>query len=101
MLTVTLIVGLVSVLHAEIVVLEVDVAVGEDHSLTDFLPDDARHLISVHFDDRLCHLRNKKPSKSNPQESNGLTLTDSHLDAAGACGRGSQASLGDLREHSE
>jgi len=72
-----LIVGLVSVFHAEIVVLEVDVAVGEDHSLTDLVPDDAGHLVSVHFDHGL-----------------------GHLDATGACGRGSQASLGDLREHS-
>jgi hypothetical protein len=41
----------VTVLHAEVVVLEVDVKVGEDELLTDLLPDDAGHLVAVHLDD--------------------------------------------------
>ena len=46
-----LVVGLVAVLHAEVVVLEVHVDVGVDQLVLDQLPDDARHLIAVHLDD--------------------------------------------------
>ena len=46
-----LVVGLVAVLDAEVVVLEVHVEVGVDQLVLDELPDDARHLIAVHLDD--------------------------------------------------
>src|SRR6185369_13019446 len=46
-----LVVGLVAILHAEVVVFEVHVEVGVDQLVLDELPDDARHLIAVHLDD--------------------------------------------------
>ena len=46
-----LVVGLVAILDAEVVVLEVHVEVGVDQLVLDELPDDARHLIAVHLDD--------------------------------------------------
>lgn len=42
-----LVVGLVTVLEAEIIVLEVDVEEGEDELVLDVLPDDPGHLIAV------------------------------------------------------
>ena len=51
-----LVVGLVAVLEAEIVVLEVDVEVGEDELVLDVLPDDAGHLIAVELDDGVLDL---------------------------------------------
>src|SRR5262249_28041981 len=39
-------------LDAEVVVLQVDVEIGEDETLADHLPDDARHFIAVELDDR-------------------------------------------------
>ncbi|MOA56571.1 hypothetical protein D3C78_1805740 [compost metagenome] len=55
-----LVVGGVAVFHAEVIILEVDVEVGMDQLVLDELPDDARHLVAVEFDDRigdldLCH----------------------------------------------
>lgn len=47
---------LVTVLHAEVVVLEVDVDVRKDELLTDLLPDDAGHLVTVHLDDGVLGL---------------------------------------------
>ena len=48
-----LVVGSVAVLHAQVKVLEVDVQVGEDQFFADHLPDDARHFVAVHFNDRV------------------------------------------------
>ena len=45
-----LVVGLVAMLDAEIVVVEVHVQIGVDQLVLDQLPDDARHLIAVEFD---------------------------------------------------
>ena len=41
----------VAVLHAQVVVVEVDVEVGEDQLVLDQLPDDAGHLVAVEIDD--------------------------------------------------
>src|SRR5690606_5485324 len=46
-----LVLGLVALLDAEVVVLEVHVEVRVDEGLLDGLPDDAGHLIAVEFDD--------------------------------------------------
>jgi hypothetical protein len=46
----------VTVLHAEVVVLEVDVDVRENELLTDLLPDDTSHLITVHLNDGVLGL---------------------------------------------
>ena len=51
-----LVIGGVAILHAEVVVLEVDVEVGQDQSFLDQLPDDARHLVAVEFYNRACDL---------------------------------------------
>lgn len=51
-----LVVGLITVLEAEIVVLEVDVQVGEDELLLDVLPDHTGHLIAVELDDGVLDL---------------------------------------------
>jgi hypothetical protein len=51
-----LVVGGVAVLDAEVVVVELDVEVREDQLVLDELPDDARHLVAVHLDDRVLHL---------------------------------------------
>lgn len=50
------VVGLVSVLEAQVVVLEVDVKVGEDELVLDALPDDAGHLVAVKLDDGVLDL---------------------------------------------
>ena len=51
-----LVVGLVTVLEAEIVVLEVDVEVRVDELVLDVLPDDAGHLVPVELDDGVLDL---------------------------------------------
>ncbi|KAI6763787.1 hypothetical protein HG530_007576 [Fusarium avenaceum] len=51
-----LIVGLVTVLKTEIIVLEVDVEVRVDELVLDDLPDDAGHLITVELDDGVLDL---------------------------------------------
>jgi hypothetical protein len=51
-----LVVGLVTVLKTEIIVLEVDVEVGVDELVLDDLPDDAGHLITVELDDGVLDL---------------------------------------------
>ena len=51
-----LVVGLVAVLEAEVVVLEVDIEVGVDELVLDALPDDASHLIPVELDDGVLDL---------------------------------------------
>src|ERR1700722_14239529 len=48
-----LVVGRVAILDREIVVLEIDVQIGMDKLVANQLPDDARHLIAVEFDDRI------------------------------------------------
>ena len=51
-----LVVGLVAVLDAEVVVVEVDVQVGQDQRFLDELPDDPGHLVAVEFYDRAFDL---------------------------------------------
>src|SRR5690606_33875699 len=51
-----LVVGLVALLDAQVVVLEVDVQVRVDQPLLDELPDDARHLVAIELDDRVGDL---------------------------------------------
>ena len=43
-------------LDAEVVVLEVDIQIGDDQLVLDELPDDSRHLVAVELDDRSRHL---------------------------------------------
>ena len=55
-----LVVRCVSVLDAEVVVLELNIEVRQDERVSDVLPDDARHFVAIEFDDRvhdlnLCH----------------------------------------------
>ena len=51
-----LIVGLVALLHAEVVVLEVHIEVRVDEGVLDGLPDNAGHLVAVKLDDRSFNL---------------------------------------------
>ena len=51
-----LVVGHVAVLDAEVVVEQVDIEIGADQLVLDQLPDDAGHLIAVHFDDGVGNL---------------------------------------------
>jgi hypothetical protein len=51
-----LVVGFVAVLHPEIEILKVHVQIRQDQLLADLLPDDARHLVAVHLDDRILDL---------------------------------------------
>src|SRR5216684_1455225 len=48
-----LVVGLVSRLDPEIVVFQLDIQIREDQFLADRLPDDPRHFVTVHLDDRI------------------------------------------------
>ena len=51
-----LVVGRVAVLDRQVVILQVDVEIGQDQALLDERPDDAGHLVAVHFDDGVCNL---------------------------------------------
>mmetsp|Transcript_33511 Transcript_33511/g.51484 ORF Transcript_33511/g.51484 Transcript_33511/m.51484 type:complete len:253 (+) Transcript_33511:527-1285(+) len=51
-----LIVGLVSLLDAQVEVLDIDVEVGVDESVLDLLPNDSRHFIAVHLNDGVRNL---------------------------------------------
>jgi hypothetical protein len=41
---------------AEVVILEVDVEIGQDQLVLDEVPDDPGHLVAVEFDDRVGYL---------------------------------------------
>lgn len=43
-------------LHAEVVVLKVDVEIREDEAVFDELPDNARHFVAIEFDDGIVNL---------------------------------------------
>ena len=84
-----LVVGLVALLDAEVVVLEVHIEVRVDEGVFDGLPDDARHLVAVEFDDRAfnldlvqwfsCGLCRVSAGDSLPEPSNYLDIeTNSH-----------------------
>ena len=45
-----LVVGCISVLHAEVVVVDLEIQVRQDKRVLDLLPDDSGHLITIHFD---------------------------------------------------
>jgi hypothetical protein len=47
--------GLVAVFNAKVVIEQVHVEIGMDQLVLDELPDNASHLVAVHFDDRICH----------------------------------------------
>jgi hypothetical protein len=51
-----LVIGLIAVLHSEVIVLEVNVEKGENELLLDLVPDDAGHFITVHLDDGVVDL---------------------------------------------
>ena len=51
-----LVVGRVAVLDAEVVIVQVDVEIGQDQLVLDELPDDPGHLVAVELDDRVGHL---------------------------------------------
>ena len=55
--------GLVPVLEPEIVVLQIDLEVGQDQFLLDEIPDDAGHLVPVEFDDGRAVSIEEKPAK--------------------------------------
>jgi hypothetical protein len=59
-----LVVGLVAVLDAEVVVLEVDVEVRVDQLVLDELPDDPGHLVTVELDDGALYLDLRHVSKA-------------------------------------
>ena len=63
-----LVVGRVAALHAEVVIEQVDVEIGMDQLVLDELPDDAGHLVAVHFDDGILHL-DLRHFKESPFES--------------------------------
>ncbi len=70
-----LVVGLVALLHREIVVEQVDIEVRMDQLVLDELPDDPGHLVAVHLDDGirhldLCHL-NEPPLRARSPGSRG------------------------------
>lgn len=51
-----LVVGLITVLKTEIIVLEVDIKVRVDELVLDRLPDDTGHLIAIELDDGVLDL---------------------------------------------
>src|SRR5690606_33601492 len=51
-----LVVRLVALLNAQVEIFEVDIEIGVDQFFLDELPDDARHLVPVEFDDGIVHL---------------------------------------------
>ena len=51
-----LIVRLVAVRKAEVVVLRFEVDIGGEQDVLDLLPEDARHFVAVHLDERRFHL---------------------------------------------
>jgi len=52
----SLVVGPVPLLDAEVVILQVDVEIGQDQLLLDEVPDDPGHLVAVELDDRIRDL---------------------------------------------
>jgi hypothetical protein len=46
---------LVALLNAEVVIEELDVEIGMDQLVLDQMPNDAGHLVAVHFDDGILH----------------------------------------------
>ena len=52
-----LVLGAVAFLDAEIVIEQVDIEIGQDQLLLDEIPDDPGHLVAVHLDDGVVHLR--------------------------------------------
>ena len=70
-----LVAGLVAVLHAEVVVEQIDVEVGVDQLVLDRLPDDAGHLVAVELDDGILHLdlgHRRSLSGARPWEGRGI-----------------------------
>ena len=51
-----LVVGLVALLHAEIVIEKIDIEIRMDQLVLDVLPDDPGHLVAVEFDHRIGNL---------------------------------------------
>ena len=51
-----LVICCIAVLHAEVVVLKIDVEVRKDQAVFNELPDDASHFIAVEFDDGIVNL---------------------------------------------
>jgi hypothetical protein len=78
-------------LHAEIEIHQVDVEIGKDQFVFDFLPDDPSHLVAVHLDDGISNLdfrHFKKPLFEGPAFETVVGLTENparaHRDAAAA-----------------
>jgi hypothetical protein len=51
-----LVFGGVALLHAEIVIFQLDIEIGQDQLVLDKAPHDPRHLVAIEFDDGLGHL---------------------------------------------
>lgn len=51
MITLTFVIGSITVLNTQIEKVNVEIDVGEDEFLLDQVPDDSGHLVSLHLDD--------------------------------------------------
>ena len=51
-----LVVGGVAVFDRKVIIVDVEVEIGEDQLVLDELPDDAGHLVAVEIGDRVCYL---------------------------------------------
>jgi len=51
-----LVVGLISVLHTKVIILNLEVQVGKNQLILDPLPNNPGHLITIHFHHRVIHL---------------------------------------------
>ena len=83
-----LIVGLVTVLESQIIVLEVNVEVRVDEFVLDVLPDHAGHLISVELNDRILDLDLGRAGRHGASVSAGETIGSRKVSRR-AIGRGS------------
>ena len=57
-----LVIGLVPIFHAEVVIFQVNIEIGQNEPLTYPLPNDASHFVAIEFNDRVfdlnfCHGR--------------------------------------------
>ena len=51
-----LIVGGITVLHTKIEIFEIDINIWQNHTLPNLLPNNARHFITVHFNNWIGNL---------------------------------------------
>lgn len=51
-----LVVGLISVFHAQVKILDVNIKEGQDQLFLYIIPNNSSHLITIHFDNRVLYL---------------------------------------------